>query len=497
MKGSNLQICVVPMLSKQELNGDSNYVILSTLVPALLRRDPSLSFVVVWPDNKSGYSYEDDGFFHDRRIARAFVRVPPRKLANAMSFDAGWWDQFVRHAGFDVQWVNLVEVAAHVRNAGQGSYSEDGRPFLIAAHNYVIHDSLPYPIHSMQPLQHAQLMGALAADKNVFNSAHCESMFYDNAREWLSEKALTQLHATSMQIPLGTLESSLTPTEHENEIPIIIYNHRLQQYKNFSETFENLWMLWQEGLRFKVIYTSNTTENASKIQHYPFVEVHLCAKRAEYLATIRRGDLNVTNSFHETFCISAIESMALGQPLIAPAGVTFPEITGAAKGNGYPYLFKTHDEQMAMLRELLTNREKRQKWGAVISAHVRREYNTALWAERYLDLFKSKPYFFEGTPEDTRQMVRTVLRTNDGATTRELLNRVFGEKVNGRTPLSSQSLSATRFIRLARFLGGEFYLDGGAQRLKVPTGGLPSMPEASSVSRGSMVAESETATEAG
>ena len=66
--------------------------------------------------------------------------------------------------------------------------------------------------------------------------------------------------------------------------------------------------------------------------------------------------------------------MALGQPLVAPDGVTFPEITGrdtpGAPSEGYPFLFKTRDQQKDMLRALITEPQLRAEWGAKASEHV-------------------------------------------------------------------------------------------------------------------------------
>ncbi len=207
---------------------------------------------------------------------------------------------------------------------------------------------------------------------------------------------------------------------------------------------------------------NNTTEKTAQIAHYPFVEVHMCATRDEYLRVLRACDLNVTNSVHETFCISAIESMALGQPLVAPNGVTFPQITG-----GSPYLFSSEGEQKEILRKLLTNRELREDVGRRLSEHVRASYNNTLWAERYAELFEElTEKVIPGTKGETLERVADCLKENSGKTTRQVYNAV--QKIrneDGSQPLPNQSCSMTRLVRLARKVGGRVVMEKGEQRI--------------------------------
>ena len=144
--------------------------------------------------------------------------------------------------------------------------------------------------------------------------------------------------------------------------------------------------LWADGVEFKVRHCGPVAENTSLIAKRPYVEIRLAAKRADYLRNLAGCDLNVTNSFHETFCIAAVESMALGQPIVAPAGVTFPEITGRHE-NRYPYLFRSVDEQKFQVKRLLTDPGERRKWGRILSEFVRREFSARVWAEKYVTLF--------------------------------------------------------------------------------------------------------------
>ena len=457
-------IFVQPMYSKQELNADSNYVVYSQLIKAMRSVRPSWHFVVVFPDKESGFKYDDDGFFRSSNVTRVPQRISPRKMSNAISFDGIWYDTLFRRIGFDIAWVNLVELAGAIKSAGAGTFELKGRPVVVAAHNYVIHRSLPYGFEVQQHIAFAQLSGALFADHNVFNSEYCRWMLFDTAKDWLHDAAMQTISEKSSLIPYGPLEPELSYAPPDSEIPVIIYNHRLQAYKNYQITFDLLNEIYQEGHRFEVHYLNNTTEKIATIAKYPFVKPIFNATRADYLRALRAGHLNITNSQHETFCISAIESMALGQCLIAPLGITFPEITGY-KENGYPFLFTSREEQKRMIIHLLENPEDRHRWGKILSDHVTSNYQMPLWAERYASLFERLTDFTLGTSEDGREFVMYELRSNPGLSISDFYNRIAGKEINGRIPFGNQSMPPTKLVRLIREMGGRITMERGIQRV--------------------------------
>lgn len=455
-----MHVLIVPMYSKQEINGDSGYVLCAHMVRGMLEVAPDWRFVFVFPDGKSGYTYEPDGLFDLPNVIRVPQRINPRKHSNAVSFDGGWYDALFREMGFDVVWCNLVESAGSIKHSGEGSYMPNSWPVVVAAHNYIIHKTLPYAFEAMEHTAVAQILGASLAHHHVFNSHYSRQMFIDTASRYLRADYLDEVLERSSIIHLGMIDDQLPYTENDNAPPVIIYNHRLQAYKNWKTTFDVLFDLWNEGLRFKVIYTNNTAENTRPLAAYPFVDIRINPTRAEYIRAIQCGDINVTNSQHETFCISAIESMALGQVLVAPNGLTFPELTGREK-TGYPFLFNSIDEEKNIIRRLIGDADLRRKWARAMSEHVRREFGVRLWAERYRDLFvrlqpdmnitEAVAAAFGSVPagkHSTMDFFRQVNKYRDA---------------NGRQPLSNQSLSSTKLIRAARKLGYTVSIEGREQ----------------------------------
>jgi glycosyltransferase involved in cell wall biosynthesis len=447
-----MQILIQPMYSKQELNGDSNYVVYSALIRAMLTVRPKWHWFVLFPDSKSGYKYDYDGLFDQPNVTRIAQHISTRKFANAVSYDASWYDELFRSYGFDLILCNLVEVSGHLRLAGERGFDDTSRPVVVASHHYMIHESLPYPFDSMENVALAQVAGGILADYNIFNSQHCRWMYQDTAKKWFNERAIAGVLKKSTCIYQGTLESDLPMQKPHDGPPIIIYNHRLQGYKNFDVTFTLFEKLASEGIPFKVRYTSSSAEHTAKIAHYPFVEIKLCARRAEYLDAIQEGDLNVTNSQHETFCISAVESMAMGQPLVAPAAVTFPEITGQ-KETHYPYLFTDPNEQYQMVKKLLLDADERKRWGAILADYTRTRFNSLTWAENHATLFETLtkdrvPIIQEDVLPHLMQIVKQTPITLE-----KFVNEARALRVNGRTPYGPQSLTYTKAMKVLNKMG--------------------------------------------
>lgn len=463
-------VFVQPMFSRAELNSDSNYVLISSLLRSMRKVRPDWHFVMPFPDKNSGFKYDDDGLFSQSNITRIPQRINPRRHGGAVHYDSIWYDKLLKKLAIDVIWCNLVESAGNLKHAGDATYNDTFKPVVIAHHHYVIHESLPYPLEAMENIMWAQITGAAIADCNIFHSEHCKNMFMDNTANLLSQEQRDNIKSKSRSIHLGVLEPSLGVSYDVNTtVPVIVYNHRLQGYKNWRVTFEVLDELYKEGIQFKVKFTSSTRENLAHIMKYPFVEVALGATREEYLENIKGCDLNVTNSSHETFCISAVESMAYGQPLVAPDGVTFPEITGR-DSNAYPYLFKNRNEQKDMLRKLLTDHAERQKWGNILSDHVLTNFNHTVWAERMAELFEEHDanVVVNVRADDAKDMFIGKMHEFDRKPFQDFYRAVCSTAVNGRTPFGQQSLPYSKASRLVRRLGGFVAMVGGKQLVVAP-----------------------------
>lgn len=447
---ASLNVFVQPMFSKAELNSDSNYVLISSMVRAMRATRPGYHFWVPFPDSGSDYRYEDDGFFRLPNVTRIPQRMPTRRHSASAHFDAVWYDRVFKSVAIDIIWSNLVETAAHVKFAGPSSYGDTFKPVSIAAHNYTLHPSLPYNLEAMENLVWAQVVGAACADWNVCNSDYTRQMVFDVLAERLHPDIVERVAATTSTIYLGTLEDALVPAPTGNTIPVIAYNHRLQNYKRWRTTLDVLDELHAEGVPFRLRYMNSTRENAAELHRRPYAEVVLCATRDEYLTALRGCDLNATHSAYETFCISAVESMALGQPLVAPRACTFGEITPP----GYRYLFDNDAECKSMLRQLLTDPDARNHAGASCSEFVRDRFNNARWANAYADLFEGLDARLTWTPKpanaDAFEQCAADHKGKPMVDFHRALRRI---KIGGVGPFGDQSMPLSRASRWLRRIG--------------------------------------------
>jgi glycosyltransferase involved in cell wall biosynthesis len=128
-----------------------------------------------------------------------------------------------------------------------------------------------------------------------------------------------------------------------------IYNHRLAGYKNYLKTIEMFDRLYKHNPNFQVIFTVADTANQSKIQALPYANIVRITNHSDYIKELAKCHANVTNSDHETYCISIVESMQNKQLIIAPNGVTFPELLDRK------YLFNTEEEQFEMMKNAVDN----------------------------------------------------------------------------------------------------------------------------------------------
>ncbi len=443
------------MLSRTAVNADSCYTVIKLLVTRAVAQRPDIMFDVLWPSNGKDWSYYKDGFFDLPNVRRVPMRFHPSKMKQVVSFCAFEHGEYFDYKyPVDVVWNHVPEIGDLIKN-NVATYNPSGKSAVVNAHHYVIHDSLPYPIELDQShVMLRQLVGCFNVDAHVFDSRHCRSMYFDNVRKYMSEYVGRQLEQNAHDIPHGPLDKD-EMKEHldtpRDEVPTFAYNHRLQNYKRFKYTFELFQQLWDEGKRFKVVIFGMPGDQMqmSWVSKFPFVEVFVSQTRKEYLAKLATCWANTINSVHETFCISAVESMAFGQPLIAPNGVTFPEIT-----NNSPWLFDNAERQLELMRLVIDGDAAAMVVGTQNRLHVWAEYNTELWADRYLALFDEVVGTFDvmGALKNP-EPIKAIFARQDKWDFQELRQAMYSTMHEGKLMASAQSFPANRIKRLAHQLG--------------------------------------------
>lgn len=370
-------ILVNPMLSNyRNLNGDSCYIFIKKVVTGLLKKYPDYYFLIPWPHKESGFTYTTDGFFNHPHIIRLPMEMPQRKMDMVVNFPITYWRKLFKIFTPDVVWNHIPEIGHLFKNIYTSFDEKTTSLVVFNQHHYVIHPTLPYPIGPYKAVQF-QSYGSYLVDLNIFNSDYCKSMFDDIVRPFGEAKNIKY-----EIVKFALIENDYPEPTPDKEIRIA-YNHRLQDYKNYLDTFETLDMLYKNGHKFKVMVTNPNASNFNKLVNYPFVEGMQIANHSEYLKELGRCHINTINSQHETFCISALESLAFGQVLVAPRAITFPELVSP----DYKYLFNNEEEQYKMLSELIKNPALLDAERPKIRQYTKENYGVDKFVDKYHQLF--------------------------------------------------------------------------------------------------------------
>lgn len=350
MQDPKLNVLIYPMLSVDVLNADSNYIIIKQLCNELLKTGRYNFFLLVDANRK----YVKDDLNSLVKILK--IPMPKSKKHQVVHFNSNIFRQIFKKYSFDIIWNNVVEQGHHLRYF-QDTIVDDFRPKVFNYHHYVIHRSLER-VTSYLPCLHIlydQLVGSLGADMNFFHTKYCYDMLIEEANDVLNSDKISLLKEKS-QISLGGYCNEIEQGQKYEKFTFI-YNHRLDGYKNWKDTFAIFDQLHSEGLDFQVVLTAGDKDNINTINKKPYTIVKSFTKHQDYLKELSKCHSNVINSRHETFCISIAESIMNDQVVVLPNRCTFPELVG----EDYPYLFDTMDQQIAIMRKLIKDGTKEYK----------------------------------------------------------------------------------------------------------------------------------------
>jgi len=344
MQNTKLNILIYPMLSIDNLNSDSNYIIIKQLCNELLKTKKYNFFLLIDSNRK----YIKDDINSLVKIIK--MPMPKAKRHQVINFNCNIFRELFKKYAFDIIWNNVVEQGHHFKYF-QDTLSKHMKFKVFNYHHYVIHRSLEKET-SYLPCMHIlydQIIGSLGADINFFHTNYCYNMLLEEANDILNKDKIKILEEKSI-INLGGYINNIESTKKYEKFTFI-YNHRLDGYKNWKSTFNQFDQLWNEGLDFQVIITAGDKDNINTINKKPYCIVKSFTKHSDYIKELSKCHCNTINSIHETYCISITESIMNNQITVLPNRCTFPELVG----NNYPYLFNNEDEQLNILRNIIKN----------------------------------------------------------------------------------------------------------------------------------------------
>lgn len=377
-------VAVVPFWSQSDnLNADSNYAYLRMILPRMVEKTTNTIFLVFFPDPKYGrgkWNYTPDGLVSDR-IRLISWPYDTQMRTSVLGFDTQRFADIDSKYAPTIYWLHQVESGAMMSGGYQQSFNYSARPTLVAQHHYIIHESLPYPFEGLFPRLWAQLGGSIASHHIVYNSHHCYNMAQESFGKYLNAQSMKELNDKSTILQFGLLMGNepVAPIANDDDIPVFIYNHRFEAYKNPKVTGEVLERL-KTKYKFRVWATQAAKQNTS---HIAIDEIKFAADRVDYLRNIAVPAINTINSQHETFCISLLDSIMLGQLPVAPNSVTFPELVP----EGYPFLFNNEEEQYEILDHILrTWPLEYNKWHDVLVEHAQTKFGVESYVDNYIKI---------------------------------------------------------------------------------------------------------------
>jgi len=352
MQNSKLNVLIYPMLSVGNTNADSNYIIIKQLCNELVKTG-GYNFFLILDENRP---YVKDDLNNAVKIIK--MPFPSSKKHQVIHFNTNILRQIIGKYAIDLVWNNVVEQGHHFKYF-QDTIVERHRYKVFNYHHYVIHRSLEHATN-YYPCMHIlydQLIGSLGADINYFHTQYCHNMLIEEAIDVLTTEKVNEIKENSI-INLGGYGDEIISKDKYDKFTFV-YNHRLDGYKNWRTTFEIFDELYSKGLDFQVVLTAGDKDNINLINKKPYTIVKAFTKHIDYLTELSKCHANVTNTRHETYCISITESILNDQVVILPNKCTFPELVE----KGYPYLFNNRDEQVKMMEKVIKEgiKEYRQK----------------------------------------------------------------------------------------------------------------------------------------
>jgi glycosyltransferase involved in cell wall biosynthesis len=383
------------------LNADSTYVFNKRLINAILKFRKDWIFLYLFPSN-IGWKYKNDGFFeeHKENVLRIPFYISVNKKEMVTHFNVDDWQRINQKYAYDVFINNTPEITSQFIPLFQ-AVTPEGTPFVVNQHHYVIHNDLPYAMTDFgdRGIIMLQIAGSMSAHMNIFNSLNCKRMLDDNFRRHFSS---TPKYKGDVIYYGFRTEDYDKHIKESNSEPTFVYNHRLQTYKNWQDTFEVFDKLYSDKIPFKVIVSSIDKNNETLSKPYVIYPTSIL-DHDQYLDFIAPAHINMINSQHETFCQSIAESMLLGHAVIAPNKATFPELLPA----NYPYIFTEKKTQYLMARELILDLQKTKQIGLTLKKHVSEKFSEDVFAQNWIKLIERNV--------DSLEVVKHKLKKKDKA----------------------------------------------------------------------------------
>ena len=181
---------------------------------------------------------------------------------------------------------------------------------------------------------------SLISDYNFFNSHYHFNSYIIGLKKYLKKmpdfnnsQTIDVIKNKSGVLYLGCDLSKMNREKKQNDIPVILWNHRWEYDKNPELFFNTLINIKNKGINFKLVILGQSYNEYPKIfdlalkklkneiLHYGF-----CSTFQEYLYWVNKSDILPITSMQDFFGVSIVEGICMGLIPILPNRLTYPEL---------------------------------------------------------------------------------------------------------------------------------------------------------------------------
>ena len=263
---------------------------------------------------------------------------------------------------------------------------------------YFHENQLAYPLNKNEKLDYhyglTDLTNAISADSVVFNSEiHRRTflkelpLFLNHLPDFIPVWPIDKIAAKSIVIYPGIEDTVVTEKadkleKKDEDIPIIIWNHRWEFDKNPEDFFNVLFKLKKENTLFQLALLGERYKKQppvfrkaeiilkENIIHSGYIENY-----DDYIDILRKGDIVISTANQENYGIAVIEAILSGCRPLLPNRLSYPEIIPPEFHSEYIFT-DTNDlekklksalkEKKLFKQKRLIDRMSRLCWGTII-----------------------------------------------------------------------------------------------------------------------------------
>jgi glycosyltransferase involved in cell wall biosynthesis len=275
------------------------------------------------------------------------LSLPARKWKMRMQLAAPWFAEQIcrlvaQGARFDGILTSTFLDVAVLRSI----LATQGITLPLAMYFHENQFSYPGQVHDPGIFQFTSInfTSALCADRLAFNSRYNLETFLKGIRRYLKKAADMDLRHLEEQVQeksiilypgidfqqIDALQAKAV--KEENNIPVIIWNHRWEHDKDPETFFYTLFELARE-YPFQVIILGQHFQNqpdifaqAKRVLQDRLLHFGYAESREEYVCLLLQGDYIVSTALHEFFGISVLEGVRAGCCPVVPDRLSYKEL---------------------------------------------------------------------------------------------------------------------------------------------------------------------------